>query len=193
VCGAVLGDFVQPASLTPKKEERMDPKEFEQRLEEITVPITRSDLPEEGKDLLIAPWKPGIGFVDAIHGDGGAECEEYRPTRYELEQLARFWAKEILDIQVFWFYYAQSGSTEIRLEPYARTRLHRIRQTLGKDTVKAIVDAVRDQERQRMGEEDWRIFSEGTEEEVKAFQDKIQRQLDENEKDRGLKPGTEEE
>jgi hypothetical protein len=49
----------------------MDPKEFEKRLEEITVPITRTDLPEEGKDLLIAPWKPGIGFVDAIHGDGG--------------------------------------------------------------------------------------------------------------------------
>ena len=144
-------------------------------LAEHIVPVTRPDLPPEGRDPLLAPWKAGpfrTGYLDEIHGDGGAECTAYSPTQHELLVIARHWLRRRLDIRLDWFYFQRSSSSGIRLEPYASKRLSRIAGVIGKAAVEEVVTEVEEEQRRRMGEEDWRVFVEGTDEERNAIVEK---------------------
>ena len=51
-----------------------------------------------------------IGRVDRVNGAGAVEVP-FMPTRHELLQLVKYWAREILEIQYCWFLYESSGST----------------------------------------------------------------------------------
>ena len=74
------------------------------------------------------------GSVDEVNGPGAAEIPDFVPTRHELLQLLNFWVKEALDYEYFEFLYAQTGSTELRLIPYAWRRVNRIGELLGEES-----------------------------------------------------------
>ena len=142
-------------------------------------------LAPEGRETFLAPLVGKgvtIGFVEEIHGCGGVECGEYKPTQYELEALATHWATEIAGIQVFQFYTQQTCCHESRLEPYAAMRLKRIAHSIGKEAVKKATKKVWEEERKRMGEDDWRIFTEGTSAEWDVVAARTHGRIDEEER-----------
>jgi hypothetical protein len=98
------------------------------------------------EDDSLAPLRVGpglvIGYVEEIHGPDSEECAEYRPTRHEVRQLVRHWAKVRLDIALDWFFYEMTGSREIRLGPYADARLARLEEVLGAEAVRQVVAEV---------------------------------------------------
>lgn len=115
-----------------------------------------------------------VGFVEEIHGTEGEECPEYKPTRDELRQIARYWAEVRLDIKLEWFLWQSSGSRAIRMAPYAAHRLDKLAHVLGEEVVQQAVCEVRQAARRRMGGKVWRIFSEGTELEQDEYRDKLE-------------------
>ncbi len=115
-----------------------------------------------------------MGYVDDVNGPGAEECHEYNPTRFELELLARHWAEVILDYEIDWFLYATSCSTSIRREPYAQRRLARIEELIGTDAIKQIFDQLREEARERLGDEEWQIFLNGDDEEWDRVRQKVQ-------------------
>ena len=127
----------------------------------------RPDLPAEGRDPLVLrggqdQLLPALSmrFTARRCGSPGGYT-----TRYEMLALARHWRSRILDIELEWFYFQQTGSSEIRVGPYANRRLRRIADVIGEAAVEEVVTEVEEEQRRRMGEEHWRIFTEGTQEE----------------------------
>ena len=118
---------------------------------------------EDNKGLGAWPGPQKVGSVLEVNGPDAREFSEYSPSHYELEVLARHWQKTALDIELEWFFLATTGSTEIRLGPYARRRLARIAQTIGDDAVDEVIEQVNQEARDRLGEDDWRTFVEGDE------------------------------
>ena len=102
-----------------------------------------------------------IGQVDEINGLGGEECDGFRPTRYELRELARLWYRKRLDLEIDFFLYGQSGSTEWRESVYADRRLERIASVIGDDAVGEIVQELEEAEKKRLGDELWDAFASG--------------------------------
>ena len=115
----------------------------------------------ESQKAMLAPHG-ACGYVEAIHGEGGHECDEYRPTRYELQQLARYWATVALDINLDFFLYGQTGSTAIRMRPYAEIRLQRLAEVLGDQAIEKMRAEADEEARRRVGEEYWWVFTDGT-------------------------------
>lgn len=125
----------------------------------------------------IAPLRSGqfvMGFVHEIHGLDGEEVTGYRPTRCELREIVRYWAKVRLDIALDWFFWESTGSTEIRLDPYAASRLGKLARVLGDDTVEQVLREVRQKERRSIGAGTWRIFTQGTPHEWDEFRELMQ-------------------
>ena len=110
-----------------------------------------------------------IGLVDEVNGLGAAGVPEFVPTRHELLELARFWAREDLEIQLGWFLYGQTGSTDLRVSSYAIRRINRIADLLGQDVVKdAIASVYREaEERDKLL---WKIFKDGDQKEWDVVQ-----------------------
>ena len=100
-----------------------------------------------------------IGYVPEIHGPDSAECPAYKPTRFELQQLARYWAtiQPANDLQTF-FDRMKSGS-DGKLNLYASLRLERLSDILGPEAVDAAVEAVWEMARKQMTAEEWQFFS----------------------------------
>ena len=112
-------------------------------------------------------------FVDAVNGPGPEEFKQYDPTRCELLLLARHWAEVNLGIQLDWYLYGQTGSTEIRLGPFANRRLDSIAEAIGDAAVHEVVTEIENEARERMGDELWEIFINGDEEQWDAVRDHI--------------------
>ena len=115
-----------------------------------------------------------MGLVDEVNGPGAEECQEYNPSRFELELLARHWAEVILGYEIDWFLYATSDSTSIRREPYAQRRLARIEDIIGADAITKIFEQLREEARAQLGEEEWQIFLNGNDEEWARVRQKVQ-------------------
>src|SRR3989442_683651 len=98
------------------------------------------------------------GHVYEVNGKGAEPVEGYPLTRFELQVLARHWAREELDISIFGFLYATTGSTEIRLKPHAQDRLRRIAELVGEEEVAKEEKQVQDAMRERIGDDYWRVF-----------------------------------
>jgi hypothetical protein len=116
-----------------------------------------------------------IGSVDEINGAGGKEVSEFVATRHELEQLAKYWAIERLEHDFWFFVCQQSGSSDWRRSVYIDRRLGRLREILGPEAMETIwKDSIASfrKRRPKMTDEDWRVFTEGTEEEKEAWRDK---------------------
>ncbi len=101
----------------------------------------------------------GCGSVDEVNGPGAEEIQGFTPTRHELIQLVKFWAEEKIDLEYFYFLYAQTGSTEIRLGPFASSNNHLV-QILGEDEVNRVIDEVHAKfKRERnISDREWDIF-----------------------------------
>lgn len=79
-----------------------------------------------------------IGFVDEIAGQGG-EVVAAELIHEELLELVRHWEMRILDIDYSYFLCDDTGSTEIRLQPYASRRIDRIANCIGTEAVQSAV------------------------------------------------------
>jgi hypothetical protein len=112
-----------------------------------------------------------IGYVSEINGDEGKEVPEFVATVHELRQLAQYWELERLEQNFEWFVYQTSGSSEWRWSVYTERRLDRLTAILGVDVMKEVyADAVKIfRERYKLNDEDWRIFTSGTQEEQDAW------------------------
>jgi len=118
-----------------------------------------------------------VGYIDEVNGPGSVEVPDYKPTRHELIQLAKYWAGIAIDIEYDWFEYQQTGSSEIRLGPFAHRRISRISDVLGQEEVAKAVDEACDEFGKSCDPRTWKIFREGNPEEQRALQAKIAREM----------------
>lgn len=120
-----------------------------------------------------------IGYLNDINGPGAEEVEGFLPTRHELSQLAKYWAKVAIDIEYFWFCYQQTGSTEMRRGPFARRRVARIAHLLGEE----VVNRAREEAYAEYGKDQdprvWNIFLNGPDEERRALREELDRKMQE--------------
>lgn len=119
-----------------------------------------------------------IGSVYEVNGPGAEEIAGFVPTRHELLLLVRHWAETAVGTEFKVFWTAQTGSTEIRLQPYAWNRINRIGNLLG-NCVEKIVEEVYEEYGRGQDPRVWQVFLYGTQEERKAVQDEIQKRLEE--------------
>ena len=169
---AVIG---HPGSDVPKKE--LSQAEFFDTLRQMAEKRDRVEpAPEEIAQMLdethdrawLGYWRLGsatVGFVDEVNGPGAVPQPEYVPSRHELLTLARYWAKELTDVEIFMFFAAQAGSSDCRLQAYAARRLNRLASVLGEDAIRPVISQVEDEYRTRIGNKNWEIFLNADEEE----------------------------
>jgi hypothetical protein len=117
-----------------------------------------------------------VGSVEAINGEDGKEAPEFVATRHELKQLAEYWALEGLKHDFEWFVCQQTGSSEWRWSVYVDRRLNRLGEILGPGAMSEVhqqaVQAFR-KLRSTVSDADWRVFTEGTQEEQDGWRAKI--------------------
>ena len=89
-------------------------------------------------------------------------CSCCKPTREELFHLARYWAIARLDYDMAWFYHRQSATGA---RHRASLRLIWLAKVLGEDEVRRAVDEINAECRSQVGEDHWRIFTTGPQEE----------------------------
>ena len=104
-----------------------------------------------------------IGCVPEVNGEGALEENGFVPTRHELSILARYWLEEVLTINFDWFYYRQTGSSEMRVKPYAYRRFARIERILGGDAIESLEREVMSQRAAKVEPWLWKMFVEGEE------------------------------
>jgi hypothetical protein len=116
-----------------------------------------------------------VGSVEAINGEDGNEAPEFVATRHELKQLAEYWALERIEHDFDWFLLQTSGSSEWRWSTYVNRRLNRLAQVLGSEAMSKVHQQAVQAFRQRypkISDADWRVFTEGTQEEQEAWRNK---------------------
>lgn len=140
------------------------------------APVPRPVVTPEANEECLAPLgvqDSALGCVDPIHGGDGHECPEYRPTRHELRQLARYWRREQLDTELTYFFHATGGGDWSRLAAYGGLRLARIARAIGEEGV--VEEAARAEWKaaRGMGADRWRVFLRGTRQERDAIWDEV--------------------
>lgn len=115
-----------------------------------------------------------IGDVEEVNGVGGEEVP-FVPTRHESIQLVKYWTRRAFDIEYWWFFYEQYGSSDVREHSFAWRRIGRIASAIGEPDVRKAIDETRD-ELVKEGD-GWRIFLRGSSEEKDALKKEIERQL----------------
>jgi hypothetical protein len=113
-----------------------------------------------------------VGRVDEINGEDGKEVTEFVACRHELKQLAEYWSLERIEHDFNWFICQSTGSREWRWSVYIDRRLNRLSELLGPEAMpKILTGAVASFRKQRpkLTDEDWRIFTGGTEAEQEAW------------------------
>ena len=101
-----------------------------------------------------------IGFVEEVNGLGAQEIPGFVPTRHELLLLTHHWEKKAIGIEMFWFTYGQVGSSDMRIQPYARLPVNRIMDLLG-DEVNEAIGRAEAEVKQEVGEETWQRLVNG--------------------------------
>jgi hypothetical protein len=113
---------------------------------------------------------------DRVAHDFQEEVPEFLVTRHELRQLASYWYDERLS-QSFWFYICQStDGFSWRWSFYINDRLDRLTQVLGTEVMRELRDDAVNSFRRRCTEitdEDWRVYTSGTEDEQQAYRERI--------------------
>lgn len=125
--------------------------------------------------LVAGPFQ--IGALDEVNGEGGIEVPDFVPTRNELLQLVKYWERVTLEIEYFWFLYQQTGSTDIRMRPFALRRINRIADVLGEEAVKQAIEEVYEEFRKREDPRLWDIFLNGSDEDREAVASEIQTEI----------------
>ena len=120
-----------------------------------------------------------VGYVDEVNGPNSVEMPDFAPTRYELIQLAKYWATIVIDLRFDYFLYTQTGSSEWRLDAFANRRVGRIGEILGQDEFNKVIDQAYEEYGKKQDPRAWSVFLNGTPEEKEAFQDEIQQKIGE--------------
>ena len=121
-----------------------------------------------------------VGSVGPINGEDGKEVPDFVPTLHELKQLARYWIGERIDSDFEWFAYQQSGSSEWRWSVFISRRLSRLAEVLGEEAVWQVGKVAVETYRKcypRINDEDWRVFTIGTEQEQEAWRTKLRKEM----------------
>lgn len=107
-----------------------------------------------------------VGFVDEVNGAGTQEVPTYDPTRREILELVKYWYCKILNNHWFFFILGGTGSSEARLNAFARRRIDRAAAAIGQEAVDNAIKEVREDFRSKVVKDDdlWRIFENGTQE-----------------------------
>lgn len=107
----------------------------------------------------LQPINDRIGHVDSVNGNGAREVAEFVPTRAELVELAKYWEATFLQRKIVEFEFDQTGSTDLRLVPFAERRVIRIIDLVGSDAVEAVRE-VQNEFMRRVGARVWNKFCE---------------------------------
>jgi hypothetical protein len=99
----------------------------------------------------------GIGYVGVVNGGAALEVPGFLATRAELVELARYWESTFLQRAYFVFTTAQTGSTDLRLVPFAERRVARLIKFVGPDAVQAVRE-VREEFARSLGSRAWKSF-----------------------------------
>jgi hypothetical protein len=121
-----------------------------------------------------------VGHVPEVNGSEACEVPQFVPTQHELIQIATYWIGRILDNDFFFFTYAQTGSTEWRINSYADRRINRAAEFLSEQEFNELIaDAERDfKDKYKISDEDWNIFKNGSREDWQLHQNKVQQELE---------------
>ena len=122
--------------------------------------------PEATKPHIVPGWTPdfggaSIGFVDSIHGEDGSEVPDFAPTKHELTQLVKYWARRHTEIEFPCRAMGISGSSEMRESAYASARINRIEKLLGEEEVRRAVDEAEAEFARDVDASDWDAFCRG--------------------------------
>jgi len=120
-----------------------------------------------------------VGYVDEVSGPNSVEMPEFVATRYELIQLAKYWATIVIDLRFDYFLDGATGSSEYRLSAFANRRVARIVEILGEEEINKVIDQAYEEYGKEPDPTAWSIFLNGTQEEKEAFQDEIQQRINE--------------
>jgi MacB-like periplasmic core domain len=91
------------------------------------------------------------------------------PTRHELIQLVKYWQREALEIEYWWFLFRQVGSSETRRRAFALRRVDRIWNLLGEEEVQQAVDGVYAEFGKNTDAMLWDVFLRGDEGSAKCL------------------------
>ncbi len=164
----------------PVQEPTLEPEEFTITDEELKTYLSaieeqqksRTECNPDSEGLGAIPAGPClIGCVDEVNGKSAEEIPAFVPTRHELIQLVKYWIKEVLDLDFWWFLSQTTGSTEIRVRPFAIRRINRIADAVGDDQVRKAVRDVTDEYAQKASRDEWIVFQYGTAEEEAFYHD----------------------
>jgi len=76
--------------------------------------------------------------LDEFNGPGAEEIQGFVPTRHELIQLVKYWAKVELDLDCFMFIDRTKASDLLRQTSFAARRIGQIAELLGDEVIKTI-------------------------------------------------------
>jgi len=129
-----------------------------------------------------------VGSVPGISGEDGKEVTEFVPTIHELKQLAEYWMQERIDRDFYFFACQCSGSSDWRWSVFISRRLERLANILGEDRMREITeiaDASFRKDHPQITDEDWRVFTQGTEEEQEAWRTQVEAEMSAEERASG--------
>jgi hypothetical protein len=97
-------------------------------------------MPEESAGL--GAWsgtRVTVGMVRGVNDRWARLAEGFVPTEYELAVLSKHYLDEIMEIDLFWRCYQQTGSSEWRIRAFAGARLNTLEQALGEKKFSALI------------------------------------------------------
>jgi hypothetical protein len=101
------------------------------------------------------------------------EVPAYVPTRRELKRLAVYWAVEYIANRFWWFTYQQTCAADRWDRDEALYHLNRMGEILGSKIMEIVWSDAEASFRKGLTDEDWRVFTSGTEDEQHAWRVKV--------------------
>jgi hypothetical protein len=107
------------------------------------------------------------------------EFPEFNPTRIELIETVKYWAREAVRSEFSMFLANCAFSEKVSVRSFANSRIAGIGALLGEDEVQKLVEEVRNKFGEGEDPRTWRIFLHGTDEERKQVQEEWEEFFDE--------------
>jgi hypothetical protein len=123
-----------------------------------------------------------VGYVDEVNGSSAAEVSGFVPTRHELVQLVQYWERIALDAEWWWFIEGTVGSSDMRRQAFARRRINRIWDLIGREEAEQAIDEARAEFAKDIEPKLWDIFLHGDEAQRRAVKEETWRLEEEESK-----------
>ena len=109
--------------------------------------------------------------------------EGFIPNHRELIEVAKYWAKDILEsVWLFDFTYPTGGGSIGRERNFANRRINRIRKIVGDEKVDKACEEVRNDFRKGMSDDLWAVFEHGDAAQVAAVREDMDAIVSEDKK-----------